>query len=162
MWYARQFLRIGEGEVSNLYVDDIRNAFAIYWSCDAIETLWAKARDIRRQVFDAMQQFNTDNTAVIHIGMETFDGPEVEKQRLGKILNTIQNIDPQTTNLRWIFCHFFQAYSPPDENWIFDETVSSMSPYYAPKPPLEIRLMVVPDDADTADDMSHWERPLPV
>lgn len=155
------FFRVGEGEVNNLYIADIENAYGVYWSCDAKEALWAKARDIKNQVYAAMQQLDSGETSVIHIGMETFDGPDVERARFEKIMDTIEKIDPKTTSLRWIFCTFFQAYSPPDQCWVFDESVSSMSPYFIPNPPLDIRLMVVSDEIDTANDLFHWDRPLP-
>lgn len=155
------FFRVGEGEVNNFYIEDIENAFGIYWSCDAKDALLAKARDIKNQVFNAMQQFNSDGTAIIHVGMETFDGPNVEAARFDKIKDTIEKIDPSKTNLRWIFCHFFQAYSPPDDCWVFDETVSTMTALVNPIPPLRKRMMVVPEDEESSDYDSHWERPLP-
>lgn len=155
------FVRVGEGDVNNLFVDDIENAYAVYWDCDAPESLKAKARDIKKQVFAATQQFNSEITGVLHIGMETFDGPEVEKVRLEKIDDTIKSINPHHSKLRWIFCSFFQAYSPPDQIWAFDETVSTMSAYIHPKPPLSTRLMVAPENTETEDNLFHWERPLP-
>lgn len=155
------FFRVGEGDVNNLYISDITNAFGVYCSCDAKEALWAKARDIKNQVHTALQQFNSEETAVIHVGMETFDGPEVEMTRSKKILETIEKIDHINSNLRWIFCNYFQSYSPPDQCWVFDETVSIMSPYFDPKPPIRLRFLVVPDDGDNANDISHWDRPLP-
>jgi hypothetical protein len=155
------FFRIGEGEVNNLYISDLQNAFGVYWSCDAKEAIWAKARDIKNQVYAAMQQFNSGTTGIIHIGMETFDGPDVEMARFEKINNTMNNLSPENTNLRWIFCTFFQAYSPPDQNWVFDETVSTLSPYFNVHPPLDTRLMVVPEDADIENNSSHWDRNLP-
>lgn len=157
-----KFFRVGEGEVNNLYISDISHAYGVYWYCDANEALWAKARDIKNQLHKAIQQFNSNDYGVIHIGLETFDGPEVEKTRFEKIEQTIGKIDPSKTKLRWIFCHFFQAYSPHDQDWVFDETVSTISSYLNPvKAPLSIKLMIVPEDGDTLDDVSHWERPLP-
>jgi len=155
------FFRVGDGEVNNLYISDIANAYGVYWSCDSEKALWAKARDIKNQLHKAMQQFNSKETAVIHVGMETYDGPEVESTRNSKIKQTIERISPEQTNLRWIFCHFFQAYSKPDQAWVFDETVSTMSAYLKPKPLLRVNSMIVPEDCDTLDEVSHWDRPLP-
>jgi hypothetical protein len=157
--YANLF-RVGDGEVNNLYVSDLDKAYGVYWRCDAKEALWAKARDIKNQIYTAMQQFKSEDTAVIHVGLETFDGPDVEMTRFEKIKNTLKNINPQKSNLRWIFCNFFQAYSPPDECWVFDETVSTMSAYFSPQPPLDIKLMIVPDE-EASNNISHWDRPLP-
>jgi len=60
----------------------------------------------------------------------------------------------------FLFCHFFQAYSTPDEYWVFDETISTISSYIQPLPPLNSTRMIVPDDGDTANNISHWDRPL--
>lgn len=155
------FFRVGEGEVNNLYILEIANAFGVYWSCDAKEAIWAKARDIKNQLYKAMKQLNSKDTAIIYIGVETFDGPEVERIRFEKIKHTIEKINPEKTNLRWIFCHFFQSYSPPDQNWVFDETVSTISAYMNPKSPLSVKLMIVPDKGDMENDVSHWDKPLP-
>ena len=154
------FYRIGGGEINNLYVSDIENAFAVFCSCNAKEALFAKARDIKNQVNSAIQQFDS-TLSIVHVGMETFDGPEVENSRFEKIRNTIENIDPQKSSLRWIICHFFQSYSTPDKCWIFDETVNVISPYHFQTPPINNTFLIVPEDADTVDGISHWERPLP-
>ncbi|MEZ7507218.1 hypothetical protein [Flavobacterium sp. Arc2] len=155
------FFRVGDGEVNNLYIRDVENAFGVYWSCDANESIEAKARDIKSHVYKAMQQFDSEGTAVIHIGMETFDGPDVEKARFEKIKETIEKIDPTKTNLRWIFCNFFQAYSPPDQDWVFDETVSTMTSYATQDAPIETKLMIVPENVDNSKYLNHWNRPLP-
>ena len=155
------FFRIGEGEVNNLFVFDIDNAYGVYWYCDAKEALWSKARDIKGQLYKALKQFKSENTSVIHIGMETFDGPEVERTRFEKIKKTIEQIDTETTSLKWIFCNFFQSYSTLDQDWVFDETTSVMSPYKNQKPPLNVKFMIISDDGDTENDISHWDRPLP-
>lgn len=155
------FFRVGEGEVNNLFISDIDRAFGVSWHCDADEAIWKKARDIKSQVHKAMNQFNSRDTAIIHIGIETLDGPEVERLRLEKITSTINSVDPNVTSLRWMFCHFFQSYTPPDSNWTFDETVSTISAYYNHQPPLKNNLMVVPEDGDVHDGLSHWDRPAP-
>ena len=157
------FFRVGEGEVNNLFISDISNAYGVLWKNNSKDSIWKKARDIKNQLNKAIKQFDpNEETAIIHIGMETFDGPSVEKARFDKISNTISKIDPEKTNLRWIFCHFFQSYSPPDENWVFDETVSTLSAYdNSIKPPLTSNFMIVPQDIDFDENLAHWEKPLP-
>lgn len=155
------FYRVGDGEINNLYISDLSHAYGVYWDCDAKEALWKKARDIRSQINAAMKQFSQENTAVIHIGLETFDGPKVEMTRFEKIQNTIENINPLETNLRWIFCNFFQAYSPHNEYWIFDETQTTLTAYEKPILPIDSTLMIVPEDGNIENNISHWERPLP-
>ena len=158
---SANFYRVGEGEVNNLYISDIDKAYGVYWYCDAEQALWTKARDIKGLLRKAIKQFKSENRGVIHIGMETFDGPQVEKSRFNKIKNTIESIDPTKTSLSWIFCHFFQSYSPHDQDWVFDETVSTISPYSNQNPPLNNRLLIIPDNEETEDGISHWDKPLP-
>jgi hypothetical protein len=155
------FFRVGSGVVNNLYVHDIESAFGAFWHCDAPETITAKARDIKKQIFTALQQFQPEQKAIIHIGMETFDGPAVEKERLLKITDTLDRIDLNGKTLRWAYCHFFQAYSPSDAIWTFDETVNTISsnPPHG-TPPLESKFLIVPEDVGL-DNIPHWERPLP-
>jgi hypothetical protein len=159
--YYGDFFRIGDGEVNNLYVSDIQNAYAVYWTCDAEEAINAKARNVKNQIVKAIKQFNSEDTAVIHIGMETFEGATVEKVRLNKIRETIFDLDATKTKLEWIYLHYFQAYSPPDQNWIFDETVSLISPLPKAQSPLPIDLMIVPGNEDIVNDTFHWDRPIP-
>lgn len=152
---------MGTGEVSNLYIQNIERAFGVYWHCDSKDAISAKARGVGSQINSAMKQFNDNTTSVIHIGIDTYDGPEIEKRRFEKIKKTIENINPEETSVKWIFCNFFQAYSPPDQDWVFDETVSTISPFTNPISPIEIQLMIVPQDMYSSDYLNHWDRPLP-
>jgi len=93
--------------------------------------------------------------------METFDGPVVEMFRNEKIKETLSNLDANDTKLDWIYLHFFQAYSLPEEVWTFDETVSIISTLPKAMSPIPVNLMIVPGDEDIMDDISHWERPMP-
>lgn len=157
------FFRVGEGSVNNLYVNTISHAFGVFWKCDAREAIFAKARDIKNQIFSAIEQFKSDEydyKSVVHIGMETYDGPEVEVQRFEKIQNTTRNIESKNINLSWIFCHFFQSYSIPEEYWIIDETVRSLTPFTDIFPPIQNRMLIVPEDQRSEDDKPHWEKPL--
>lgn len=155
------FVKYGPGSANNLYVTDIEDAYGTFWRCDAKEAITAKARDIKRQIFTALEQFDPAHNAIIHVGMETFDGPQVEQERFLKITDTLQRIELNGKKLRWAYCHFFQSYSHSNEVWTFDETVNTISStaYYGP-PPLASKFLIVPDD-EGVDNLAHWERPLP-
>jgi hypothetical protein len=56
----------------------------------------------------------------------------VEAGRLKKNYRTVESVDPEKTELSWIFTYYFQSYSRSDENWIFDETVDVASAYVVP------------------------------
>ncbi len=155
------FFKVGEGNVNNQYIHEIGFAYGVFWKCDALEAVAAKARDIKKQIYSALQQFQPGQNVVIHIGMETFDGPEVEMKRLLKITETIDNIELNKRNLKWAYCHFFQSYSTPIETWAFDETVNTISsvPPDLP-PPLVSTFLIVPEE-EGLNNIAHWERPLP-
>ena len=155
---AKYVLR-GEGMVNNVYVSDIRNAYGVYWGCDAEEALWAKARDVKSQIHSAIEQFHSNDTGIIHIGLETLDGPDVELIRFEKIKGTIESILPGNRNLKWVYCTFFQAYSPPDQVFTFDETVSYIS-ISGEIQPLSKTLMIS-DKNDSQPGIAHWNLPPP-
>ena len=152
---------VGDGEANNMYLSDISNAFGVTCSCDAEESVRAKAKDIKNQIRDAIGQFSLDTNGIIHIGIETLDGPFVEKERTGKIKNTLKEFDPQNNKLRWIYIHFFQTYSRSYEDWIIDETVDFASAYINPIPPLEHTYLIIPEEESSMKDGPHWLRELP-
>lgn len=155
------FFRVGSGTANNLYVNDIEKAFGAFWRCDAKEAITAKARDIKKQIFAALEQFHPEQNAVVHIGMETFDGPAVEQKRFLKITDTVNRMDVNGKKLNWGYFHFFQSYSTFDQDWVFDETVSTISSNPAEGlPPLDSNFLVIPED-EGVNNLSHWERPLP-
>lgn len=155
-----KFVRMGEGKVNNIYLKAIEKAYGVCCSCDASESITAKARDIKSQIQSAIEQFDLNQNSIIHIGIETFDGPEIEMERVGKIENTLRKLNPNDSSLKWIFCHFFQSYTRPEEIWIFDETVKTYTGYIYPKSPLSKCFLVIPDNIESQD-IAHWERPIP-
>lgn len=155
------FYYVGEGEANNVYISEVFNAYGVQCYCDAETTIKAKARDVKNQINDAIKQFSSNAKGIIHIGMETFDGPEVEKERAKKIISTLGQIDTRDSNLRWVYFHFFQSYSRANEDWIIDETVDSVTAYVDPIPPIQKTFLIIPEDSDTMENVSHWNRQLP-
>lgn len=159
--FVGNFFYVGEDSANNLYISDIVNAFGIHCYCDSNLALSAKARDVRNQINDAISQFSPDSDAIIHIGMETFDGPEVEKARLEKIMRTMGGIDTGSNKLCWIYYHYFQSYTRSYRDWYFDETVSTATSFINPVPPIEQTFLIVPEDEVSIEDASHWDKDLP-
>ena len=156
-----KYVRIGEGVGNNQYLDDLSFAVGAFWSCDADEAIETKARDIRAHLASAVQQLPDSSKGVIHVGLETLDGWLVEAERYYRIIQTVQRFASEGKDLQWIYCHLFQSYAPPDQDWIFDETV-----YYFGKnhpgvvEPLKVRSMIV-DANDVQSDGVHWMRDVP-
>lgn len=155
------FYYVGEGEANNVYILEVFKAYGVQCYCDAEAAIKAKARDVKNQINDAIKQFSSNVKGIIHIGMETLDGPDVEKERAKKILNTLGQIDVLNSNLRWIYFHFFQSYSRSYEDWIIDETVDSVTAYVNPIPLIQKTFLIIPEDSDTMENVSHWNRQLP-
>lgn len=153
---------VGEGKANNLFVSDVTKAYGVFCTCDAAAALHAKARDVRSQLFDALKQFNPDSDSIIHIGMETFDGPEVEMARWQKIVKTMSEVDSSQNTLGWIYIHYFQSYARATREWYFDETRSIFTPFVFPdQPPLNHSFLIIPEDDLPIKDASHWELDLP-
>lgn len=159
--FLGDFYHVGEGEANNLYISDIVKAFGVHCYCDAKDAILAKARDVKNQIYDAIGQFSSETDAIIHIGMETFDGPEIEMVRSQKILNTMKSIDPASNKLGWIFYHYFQSYTRSDMDWYFDETVSMATSFINPVLPIEKTFLIIPEEEVPIDNTSHWEKKLP-
>ena len=119
--------RMGSGKGCNVYIESLDFAAGAFWHCDADRSIEQKARDIRGHLADAVQQLPSDARGVVHIGIETLDGPKVEAKRYARIIKTMGLFDPRGKDLRWIYCHLFQPYAPADQAWAYDETVYPFS-----------------------------------
>lgn len=159
--FIGDFFYVGEDSANNLYISNVINAFGVHCYCDSNVALTAKARDVRNQIHSAIGQFSSDVDGIIHIGMETFDGPEVEKARLEKILKTMGGIDTQQNRLCWIYYHFFQSYTRSYRDWYFDETVSIATSFINPAPPIAQTFLIIPEDEVSIEEASHWDKDLP-
>lgn len=156
-----RFKHRGTGTGNGQYVDAIDKAYGVSWSCDAEDSLAAKARDIKKHLAEACSQFPDNEEAVIHIGLETVDGGEVEDERMNKIIKTVNLFDSRDKKIKWIYCHFFQSYAPPEETWVFDETVSKFADYAElPVEPIKNYFAVLPPDVEGEDDV-HWHKASP-
>ena len=131
---------------NNKYIDEITFAAGIHWECDAKASYIKKARDIRRHLSEALRQVPREEPSIIHIGLDTIDGQNVEKLRYDKILQTIFRFNTLGINLQWIFCHLFDPHVPIDKNWDFGETVHYFQKEHSLlKNPLPKMLLVVPE-----------------
>ncbi len=159
--FIGSYYYLGEDKSSNVYVSNIVKAFGVHCICDSEIAINAKARDVRALIFKAISQFNPESKSIIHIGMETFDGPKVEKARTAKIIKTVEDIDPNSNNVHWIFLHYLQSYTRSYMDWYFDETVSPLTSLLYPILPIKQTFLVIPEDEISIDDGSHWDKELP-
>ena len=154
-------VRIGKGGGNNLYIDHIDFAAGAFWGCDAKRAIENKARDIRSHLAKAVRQLPKDEKSVVHVGLETLDGALVEEERFSRIANTVYKFNAKGKDLRRIYCHLFQPYSPPDQAWVFDETVYYFSNQSElSDEPLPNRFAVVPNEGDSTRGV-HWMKKAP-
>lgn len=158
---AGRIVRVGDSGGNNRFLDELAFAAGAFWSCDAARAIARKARDIRGHLSEAVRQLPPVGRSAIHVGLETLDGAAVEAERLLRILRSVVTFDSSGKDLRWIYCHLFQPYAPPDEMWVFDETVHHFGrSRNVGDEPLATRTVVVPDDADSQEGV-HWLRNPP-
>jgi hypothetical protein len=153
--------REGEGRVVNEYVEDINWAAGVHWRCDAERAFENKARDIRAHLAKAVEQLPASGRGVIHVGIETYDGELVEVERFRRIIHTAGMFNPNGKDLRWVYCHLYEAYVPPDRAWDFDETIYQFGANKTSNPePITQRASVVPNE-EGAESGVHWLRDVP-
>lgn len=156
-----QYVNFDESTANSRYITQIDKAYGAYWRCDAQEAIDAKAKDIRRQLKSAAEQLPDGKNAAIHVGIETFDGADVEQQRFEKIFKTIGDFESGSKNLRRIYCNFLQSYAPPESCWVFDETSNWFSvDLDGENYPLRRKFLILPEETKDAES-SHWLRPQP-
>lgn len=155
-----EFVRIGEGLANNRFLDKMDFAAGSFWHCDAERSIEIKARDIRGHLAEAVQQLPDKGQGVVHVGLETLDGELVEFERYRRIVNSLARFEARGKDLKWVYCHLYQSYAPPDQLWVMDETVyhfSGEDPDAAE--PLTHRATVI-SDGETFDGV-HWLREPP-
>jgi hypothetical protein len=152
--------RLGEGRGNNRFLDELEFAAGAFRSCDAPRAIEQKARDIRHHLADAVRQLPDNAKGAVHVGLETLDGAIVEEERYRRITQSVYKFDARGKNLEWVYCHLFQAYSPPEEMWVMDETVYYFGRTPGSKQPLRKKSAVVPDDGDSPGGV-HWQKPPP-
>jgi hypothetical protein len=154
-------VRIGEGGGNNYFLTSMEFAAGAFWHCDADRAIERKARDIRKHLAQAVQQLPQTGASVVHVGLETLDGVLVEAERHQRILRTVRNFSPGGKDLRWVYCHLYQSYAPPEKAWVIDETIYYFSHAdHVKDQPLEHLGTVLPED-DPGDAGVHWLRDPP-
>lgn len=109
-----------------LFLESVDFAAGIAWSCDAPRAVAGRARDVRRRLRSAIEQLPDGSPGIVHIAVETYDGPVVERLRNARIAKSLSTLKPRK-DLRLVHVHLVSFESPPDETWAIEETVFSTS-----------------------------------
>lgn len=136
------------------YIEDISWACGFTREFDSPLSIEKKSKDLVKQISDAAKQLPKDAPSVIHVALETSEGPEVERARTAKLLEKIPAFKVEKPVMA-IRVHRIQANACIDKLWEFDETVEKFQAGPAPDALLPTNV-IVPDHADFKDG-SHWE-----
>ena len=154
-------VRAGGTVGHNLFLDTLSFATCSFWSCDAPQAVAHKARDVRRQLARAVEQLPPAGKCAVHLGIETLDGPLVEETRFDRIRRSMVRFDSFGKDLRWVYCHLFESYAPPDRAWVIDETVIHFGrPMTGSEEPIACRSSIVRENEASSAGV-HWLRDPP-
>ena len=158
---AGDLVRAGGASGNNRFLDDLSFATCAFWSCDAPQAIRHKARDVRRQLARAVNQLPSAGKCAVHLGLETLDGSLVEEARYPRIVRSIVNFDALGKDLKWVYCHLFESYAPPDQLFAVDETVLHFdSQQSGHDEPIGLRSAILPG-GETFSEGVHWRRDPP-
>ena len=146
-------VEMGENPV---YVSQCHQAVVLDWESHSEDAIAKKARDVRRRLADAVKQLPKDRPGVVHIGLETVDGDDVEKVRFDRIKATLASFDSGEKPLTHVYINWFEAEVPPEASEVFDETCHWHSFVETPPRPLENGFVVLPLDTREREGM-HWD-----
>jgi hypothetical protein len=109
-----------------LFLESVEFAAGVAWSCDSSRAVVGRASDVRRRLWDAVEQLPDESPGIVHIAVETYDAPVVERLRNERITKSLSALKHRK-NLRLVHVHLVSFESPPDEAWAVEETVFSTS-----------------------------------
>jgi hypothetical protein len=109
-----------------IFHESIKFAAGIVWACDAPRAIAGRARDIHHRLADALDQLPATSPGIVHIAIESYDEPIVERIRNQKITKTLNSLK-HGRDLRLVHVHLLSFETPPDEAWAVEETVFSTS-----------------------------------
>jgi hypothetical protein len=104
------------------YLEEVVMAMASIWSCDAPQSMRAKAQHFRRELAEAVRQLPRGLHCAAHIGAEAYDGEGIEVVRYERLTDEmIEGFDTEGRDLEVIYCHILKVEVPFDGNWAIEE-----------------------------------------
>lgn len=139
------------------YADAVYQASVVSWISESDAAVRQKARHFRSTIANAEDQLRADRPGVIHVGIETSAGAEIDFAR--HFLNTMEarSFAPANSRLRWVYANYFvpEATTRENETWAITET---MVPYKIGKHrtawPLPGHMLVSPERESESG--VHW------
>lgn len=143
-----------EAPILGGYIQEMNWACGFTRDFDSEISLNKKSKDITSLLADAISQVPSDKASIIHIAAETMEGPEVERIRTQKIIESMSQLSPGKPLLSVRF-HRLQANQTVDKLWEMDETVQKFQPSDLPDTQF-VTSAVVPTTVEQRDG-AHWD-----
>ncbi|MDB5875374.1 MAG: hypothetical protein JWQ07_4816 [Ramlibacter sp.] len=136
------------------WLEEIRWASGCTWACNAPQSIAAKARDIKRLLIDAARQVPVDQPSIIHIGIETLEGRQVDNLRAVKIRALLSGFKVDRP-VSAVFVHSIQCNEVTDKPWEVDETVDW---YFGPEGAIEhLPKWILMPSGTVGPGVPHWK-----
>lgn len=143
-----------EVPVFGTYIDDVGFACGFTRTFDSEVSIEKKARDIISKLNSALDQLPADRPSIVHIAAETLEGPDVERRRTEKVMQSLRTF-ATAKPLAMVRFHRFQTRSSVDEFFLVDETVETWAP-----PGFPVRALpshVVIGEGTHIQSGTHWD-----
>ena len=140
------------------YAEAVYQASVVSWQSLSDASVFQKARHFRQILAKAEGQLPSDRPGVIHIGVESYAGTDVDFVR--HILNASEahSFAPRKSRLRWVYGNYFvpEATTRKEESWAITETmVPYKVGYHNTRCPLPGHMLVSPEGEGKPG--AHWD-----
>lgn len=140
------------------YAEALYQASVVSWWSFSPAAQLKKARHFRSVLANAEGQLPADRPGVIHVGVETRSGSDVDALRHIRNFVEARTFTPAASRLRWVYGNYFvpEVTTRRDESWALTET---MAPYrigsHSTRWPLPGHMLLSPEDE--AREGVHWD-----
>ena len=140
------------------WAEAVFQASVVSWmSLSPVAVSW-KAKHFKSMLAKAEGQLPLDRPGVIHVGMESMAGNDIDAARHFSNLFQARFFEAKNPRLRWAYAHYFvpELTTQKHESWAVNETVAPFRiGRHRTEWPLPNELLLTP--ADEMRDGVHWE-----
>ena len=110
-----------------LWASAVYQGTVVRWRNRSEEALRKKAKHFRATVANAAGQLPKDRPGVVHVGVESWSGGDVDGIRHLRNKLEMMLFEPGATRLRWVYGEYFalEVTTRSDESWALEETSAS-------------------------------------
>lgn len=140
------------------WAEAVFHASVVTWASRSPSAVSWKSKHFKSVLAKAEGQLPTDRHGVIHVGMESMAGNDIDARRHFWNLFQARFFETRNSNLRWAYAHYFvpELTTRKDESWALNETVAPFRiGRHRTKWPLPNQLLLTPPEE--MRDGTHWE-----